>query len=133
MSHQNQLGWQNFLFGQISPLWKIYQKSFLLETKLKLTLDTWAHGLITYTWKLLFALWDTRNDTKHNNDTVAQTEAYHQINSQIEHQYQLGISTLSTENASLLNYSFENILTLPYDYKIQLMGLLEAARANFAH
>ena len=133
VTHQNKIGWRNFLFGRISPLWKVYQRSYLLEIKSRRTPEAWAHQLISHIWKIVFVLWDTRNDTKHNDDTTARIEANNQINEQLEQQYLLGTSTLSSIDVSLLDLPLEDVLTSPFDYKTRLLGSLEAARANFAH
>ena len=133
VAHQNQIGWRNFLFGRISPLWKQYQRTFLLEQDSKITPETWARRFIYYTWQLLFKLWDTRNDTKHNDDTIERRQANDQVDSQIKQQYLLGTADLSNEDSTLLELPLEDTLNLPFDYKTRLIGTLEAARANFAH
>ena len=40
ITHQHQIGWRNFIFGRISPLWTQYQRTFLQEQNSKITPET---------------------------------------------------------------------------------------------
>jgi hypothetical protein len=73
---QDEIGWDNFMFGNISVLWQEIQAQFFLEIGKHISGLWWTSALIQKIWQVAWDQWEHRKVILHNSkNLVTQAEA----------------------------------------------------------
>lgn len=133
ISHQNRIGWENFLKGRILVLWARCQQHYFDRIQSPRSGHTWARKMIKATWTLIWRLWDCCNFGKHHTLTPAFKEELLLIDAQIREQYDQGFADLLTSDHMLIEDPLEDILDHDIKFKRKWLASLSAAQAKFHH
>lgn len=133
ITHQNRIGWKNFLKGHISLLWSCTQQQFFETHRSLKSGNSWAQKIIKALWTCIWHQWDCRNFGRHHTITPALKEEIIQIDAKIREQYELGFADLLSTDQMLISDPIEDILDHDIDYKQCWLASLLTARAKFHH
>jgi hypothetical protein len=73
---QEEIGWDKFMFGNISLLWQIIQAQYFQEIEKQNSGLCWTSAIIQKIWQVAWDQWKHRNVILHNSDNlVTQAES----------------------------------------------------------
>jgi hypothetical protein len=72
---QDDIGWDKFMFGNISVLWQEIQAQYFREIGKQNSGLRWTSALIQNIWKLTWDQWEHRNVILHNSENLV-TQAH---------------------------------------------------------
>ena len=92
---QDEIGWENFLFGRIATEWRRIQAEHYRDTSSKRTVKRWASGLVLHLLAICHGVWMSRNGVVHARDEsgrlLADVEA---VDDEIRTQFDVGTDGL---------------------------------------
>ena len=109
IQEQSQIGGFNFSLGRISTKIIQLQHRFLKTTSSRSTGLTWASGLIIELWDISWDMWMHRNDVRHDPDSSINKIERESLLAKVQHEMELGTTSLLHEDHYLLSTPFENI------------------------
>ena len=126
---QDAIGWQNFVEGKISTIWKSIQQTFYSEISSRRTARRWCRGLVSHLLELTHDQWATRNGVVHERDAQGLKLAEGaELTAAIIEQYNLGTDGLHPRDHHYLSRSLATILELPVMEKRQWVSTIRSAR-----
>ena len=102
---QRRIGWIGFLEGFLSPMWTTQQEQYFQSKDQRRSGHRWAVGLSKQLWKLVFSMWDHRNETLFTTTKVDDLSGIQMVKKAILKERRLGLG--------LLDPSFQPYLSLP--------------------
>ncbi len=109
---QDRIGWQRFMDGMVCKQICVIQEAYSLIEETRMSVSSWSTGLILKLLEITHGQWLYQNVQVH--DTVAGTRVTvqkEQIQREIEHQMELGVSGLLQEDKYLMEINLENMET----------------------
>ena len=105
LESQAKIGWTGFLEGFLSPDWAKTQEAHFRTLDLRRSGQRWAIGLSKQLWKLVFSMWNHRNEVLFTSSKVDELSGITAVKIAIQQERELGIGLLDT--------SFQPYLSLP--------------------
>ena len=129
---QQTIGWDNFLFGRISPEW-LRVHSTIVPSKENYKSKRWVSALIKKLVETAWDMWEHRNGIMHSAAHPWRQHERMALAVEIRRQYRLGTQTLLPKDRYYLSGRLEDVLNLPDDQQQHWMQTLLAARADYIH
>ena len=127
---QTFIGWQNLLFGRLTPQWQqIYSLTHPSEKDVKS--KRWVSQLIKKLLDVAWDMWEHRNGIAHDINHPWRQEERRQTEAEIKDQFNIGTSTLKTQDRYYLE-SLEAVLQYDHATQQQWLSSVKAARSAFA-
>jgi hypothetical protein len=124
---QQQIGWQNIMFGRFHTIWTTTQADYFVLIRKKTSVSNWLARLIIRIWKIAWQLWLARDEWEHLNDEERMNREY---SLQIEKEIAYGFESLPRKYWYM--FTDREIVFLRTsarkDYKRQWLDNLEAVR-----
>jgi len=125
---QSELGWDTFLEGRLSALWRQEQDEFWQRIKSRKSSKRWTSELIKKLWEVSWDLWTHRNMELHSSEEARTLILEADINRRIVEAFLHGSSGLPRDAVHLLNQTKEQVLQWPLTTKQQWLDSLAAAK-----
>ena len=90
LESQIRIGWTGFLEGLLSREWSIQQSSYYLTQGSRQSGDRWAVELSKRLWKMVFAMWDHRNQALFETDQVEAMNGLAPLKAAISRELEIG-------------------------------------------
>jgi hypothetical protein len=129
--HQDELGWYNFLMGQVSLQWKAVQQRYFEWLGCRNTGKKWATALIQKVWEVSWDMWDHRNNVRLNTFTPAKRRQTIALNLLVTNEYERGTEGLQIKDQHWLSKPEAHILNYDYHRKEQWAESIYLARVRF--
>ena len=91
---QARIGWTGFLEGLLSKEWAAYQERYYKRKHSRRSGTRWAVELSKNLWKLVFTMWDHRNNTLFSQGKIDTLSGIHKVKQAISREREIGIGTL---------------------------------------
>ena len=102
---QAEIGWTGFLEGLLSLNWAVYQGTHFERISSRRSGQRWAVELSKKIWKLVFSMWDHRNNALFSEGTIDTMSGIDKVRAAIARERQIGLGNL--------DLSFAPYFTLP--------------------
>ena len=99
---QDQLGWENFLLGRVTPLMADYQQVHYQHLQSRKTGQAWLPRLIRQLWLIGWQMWTHRNCINSSTLTPQEKRERAHLLCQVSQQFSKGTSTLLRKDKYLL-------------------------------
>ena len=133
LNAQSHLGWTGFLEGLLTTDWAALQQQYYESQESRKTGRGWAIGLSTQVWRMVFAMWQHRNNCLHTSETLARLSGIEQVDIVIKDERALGISTLDPIYAPYFQQPTANLLKLSSTKRRKWLALIRHARESTGH
>ena len=110
---QRAIGWSEAIFGCWDKTWITLQQSHFQARELRHQGYRWLTRLIKRLWQIAWALWEQRNETLHESQTL---NSHMALYSNIEAQYDLGFRDFSPQLRRRIILPFSHLVTKPIHY-----------------
>ena len=104
---QDALGWENFLYGRITPLIADYQAVHFSNIGCSNSGKVWLSKFITQLWLVIWKMWQHRNHTKQQGNTGQDIEDLKQLRLVTKQLFQQGPNKLMASDRHLLTDLYE--------------------------
>ena len=102
---QSKIGWIGFLEGFLSPQWSIEQEQYFRSIDQRRSGKRWAVGLSKQLWKLVFSMWEHRNEALFATTKIDDLSGIQMVKRAIIRERNIGLGTL--------DQSYKPYLSLP--------------------
>jgi len=131
-SHQDQIGWQNFLQGLPAKQWKLIQHRHYKQHKSQCSATKWMTGLLKKAHFLALGQWKHRNDVVYNPDLRQQQIAIAELRRQVTEEYARGPADLPPRDRSYFRPPLLTLLDKHHSYLQSWLVNLTSARSRQA-
>ena len=127
---QDDIGWDNFVCGQIARLMRVHMELHLRTAPTRMVAKSWCCGLATRLLELVHTQWTVRNDSFVHAITEdgAKREELHQLRDSITAEFLEGSDSLLPEFRHLLDETFESVWDKSVSDRRQWLIEVAAAR-----
>ena len=133
LNAQTHLSWTGFLEGFLTTDWAATQHQYYVTQQSRKTGRRWAIGLSTQVWRLVFSMWQHRNDCLHESDNLDRLSGLDQVDIAIRQERALGIGTLDPVYVPYFKQSTASLLKLSSTKRRQWLALVRRARESQGH
>jgi hypothetical protein len=91
---QDDIGWDRFMFGNISVLWQEIQAQYFQEIGKQKSGLRWTSALIQKIWQVAWDQWEHRNAILHNPENLVTQAAAVMFASRVQIELETGIQGL---------------------------------------
>ena len=133
LNAQSHLGWTGFLEGFLTYDWAATQHNYLEAQGSRKTGRRWAIGLSTQVWRLVFTMWQHRNNCLHEADNLDRLSGLEHVNVAIQQECTLGLGNLDPIYLPYLRRPSHSLLKLSSTKKRQWLALVRRARESKGH
>ncbi len=124
---QNEIGWDQFLLGRLSPAWEQAQAEWLEHTRQDKSSKQWAIQFVRRIWHIAWAIWDYRNTVHHQPSAQFDTPALTSLREQVQQTWQV----LSPESKLSIPHPRPNDWS-PHTLDLWLKGAKRSQRSQHA-
>ena len=129
LATQTMFGWENMLLGFIATEFTTTQQTYYEYIGSKRTGSRWTTNLIKQFWRILQAMWLSRNRIKHDTEAEGTTANTILLRGAITREYTRGYDTLPrTLYSSYFTITLDTLLTTATIYQKQWYTLIKLAR-----
>ena len=129
LATQTMIGWENMLLGFIATEFTTTQQAYYEYIGSKRTGSRWTTNLIKHFWRILQAMWLSRNRIKHDTEAEGTTANTILLRGAITREYTRGYDTLPrTLYSSYFTITLDTLLTTATIYQKQWYTLIKLAR-----
>ena len=122
---QTEIGWRNFLFGQLSKKWKDVFVDMYDNFKSK---QLTPPLLIQQLYHICFQIWDKRNQILHDQSEIHWLQQDYDLDPRITEQFNKGTEDLLPNDYHLVNATLSKLLDSNIDTKKEWLKTISAAR-----
>ena len=133
LNAQTHLSWTGFLEGFLTTDWAATQHQYYVTQQSRKTGRRWAIGLSTQVWRLVFSMWQHRNDCLHESDNLDRLSGLDQVDIAVRQERALGIGTLDPVYVPYFKQSTASLLKLSSTKRRQWLALVRRARESQGH
>ena len=131
VSHQDELGWYNFLLGRISIEWQSVQQKYFEWLGKRNTGRKWAVALIQKIFQVSWDMRDHRNKVCLNTVTPAKARRILVLNALIQDEYERGPTGMTQRDQHWMSRPAQKILDYEFERKEQWVESVQLARVRF--
>ena len=125
LKEQHMIGWDNFVLGRISKLWRTVLLQMYSNHRCK---QLTPKLLIQRLLDIAFQMWDNRNKILHDKTNIHELHGIKEIDFKIKYQLALGTDNLIPNDHHLVDIDQDTMLNKSLFHKKEWLNSVEAAR-----
>ncbi|HEY9817886.1 MAG TPA: hypothetical protein V6D20_19085 [Candidatus Obscuribacterales bacterium] len=133
IQEQDAIGWKNMIEGIPCKNWQLIQQRYYDSIGSPKTGKRWLLGVLKRLNDTAFDTWKHRDDILHRVDKTHLQEANALLNTEITHEFQLGLTDLPRKFHHYFHWPLASILQKSSAYKRGWVDNLQTIRASVSH